>query len=136
MLVVALNPHIGYEHSARIALRAHHHGTTLREAALAFGLLSVEDFDRWIDPAALPAISPTRTRWVVATVSGRACNLRCCVAACNSVRIGAVSVPLGNDRCGGGPHRWLLAIILGTQNSKLDSSASPIYASAVRKYGV
>ncbi len=53
MLVTALNPHIGYENSARIALYAHHHGTTLRDAALKLGLLSAEDFDRWIDPAAM-----------------------------------------------------------------------------------
>ena len=38
MLVTALNPHIGYENSAKIALHAHHHGTSLREAALALGL--------------------------------------------------------------------------------------------------
>ena len=53
MLVTALNPHIGYENSAKIALHAHHHGTSLREAALALGLVSPVDFDRWIDPAAM-----------------------------------------------------------------------------------
>ena len=53
MLVTALNPHIGYEGSARIAMYAHHHGTTLREAALKLGLVSAEDFDRWIDPAGM-----------------------------------------------------------------------------------
>jgi fumarate hydratase class II len=53
MLVTALNPHIGYENSAKIALYAHHHSTTLREAALKLGLVSAEDFDRWIDPAAM-----------------------------------------------------------------------------------
>jgi fumarate hydratase class II len=53
MLVTALNPHIGYENSAKIALYAHHHGTTLREAALKLGLVTAEDFDRWIDPAAM-----------------------------------------------------------------------------------
>ncbi|MCC6193450.1 MAG: class II fumarate hydratase [Burkholderiales bacterium] len=53
MLVTALNPHIGYEKSAAIALKAHHEGTSLREAALALGILSREDFDRWIDPAAM-----------------------------------------------------------------------------------
>ena len=37
MLVTALNPHIGYENSAKIALYAHRHGTTLREAALEAG---------------------------------------------------------------------------------------------------
>ncbi len=53
MLVTALNPHIGYENSAKIALKAHRDGSTLREAALALGLVSAEDFDRWIDPAAM-----------------------------------------------------------------------------------
>jgi fumarate hydratase, class II len=58
MLVTALNPHIGYENSAKIALHAHHHGTTLREAALALGLVSAADFDRWIDPAAMTRPGP------------------------------------------------------------------------------
>ena len=58
MLVTALNPHIGYENSAKIALYAHHHGTTLREAALKLGLVTAEDFDRWIDPAAMTRPGP------------------------------------------------------------------------------
>jgi fumarate hydratase class II len=53
MLVTALNPHIGYENSAKIALAAHREGTSLREAALKLALVSAEDFDRWIDPAAM-----------------------------------------------------------------------------------
>jgi fumarate hydratase class II len=53
MLVTALNPHIGYENSAKIALAAHREGTTLREAALKLGLVSAEDFDRWVDAAAM-----------------------------------------------------------------------------------
>ena len=53
MLVTALNPHIGYENSAKIALKAHRDGSTLREAALSLGLVSAEDFDRWIDAAAM-----------------------------------------------------------------------------------
>jgi fumarate hydratase class II len=53
MLVTALNPHIGYENSAKIALYAHRHGTTLREAALKLELVSAKDFDRWIDPEAM-----------------------------------------------------------------------------------
>ncbi|HUF46980.1 MAG TPA: class II fumarate hydratase [Vicinamibacterales bacterium] len=51
MLVTALNPHIGYDNAAKIAKKAHRDGTTLREAALALGLVSAEDFDRWVDPA-------------------------------------------------------------------------------------
>jgi len=53
MLVTALNPHIGYENSAKIALAAHREGTSLRDAALKLGLVTAEDFDRWIDPAAM-----------------------------------------------------------------------------------
>ena len=50
MLVTALNPHIGYEKSASIALAAHRQGLSLREAALASGHLTVEQFDAWIRP--------------------------------------------------------------------------------------
>ncbi|MBC7309759.1 MAG: class II fumarate hydratase [Actinomycetales bacterium] len=50
MLVTALNPHIGYDKAAEIAKRAHAEGTTLREAAIATGHLSAEDFDRWVVP--------------------------------------------------------------------------------------
>ena len=53
MLVTALNPHIGYENAAKIALAAHREGSSLREAALKLGLVSAEDFDRWVDPAAM-----------------------------------------------------------------------------------
>ncbi len=51
MLVTALNPHIGYDKAAQIAKKAHHDGGTLREAALALGYVTAQDFDRWIDPA-------------------------------------------------------------------------------------
>ena len=50
MLVTALNPHIGYDNAAKIAKKAHAEGSTLREAALGLGLLSSEDFDRWVRP--------------------------------------------------------------------------------------
>ena len=50
MLVTALNPHIGYDNAARIAKRAHAQGCTLREAALALGLLTAEQFDAWVRP--------------------------------------------------------------------------------------
>jgi fumarate hydratase class II len=51
MLVTALNPHIGYEKSAAIALKAHREGGNLRDVAVASGLVSAEDFDRWVRPA-------------------------------------------------------------------------------------
>ncbi len=50
MLVTALNPHIGYDNAAKIAKKAHKDGTTLREAAVALGLVAAEDFDRFVDP--------------------------------------------------------------------------------------
>jgi fumarate hydratase class II len=57
MLVTALNPVIGYEKAAKIALHAHHQGTTLREAALDLGLISAEEFDRVMVPAKMVAPS-------------------------------------------------------------------------------
>jgi fumarate hydratase, class II len=53
MLVTALSPHIGYDRAAEIAKKAHHEGTTLREAALALGYVSAQDFDRWVKPEAM-----------------------------------------------------------------------------------
>ncbi len=50
MLVTALNPHIGYDKAAKIAKAAHQGGTTLREAALASGWVTAEQFDAWIVP--------------------------------------------------------------------------------------
>ncbi len=50
MLVTALNPHIGYDNSAKIAKNAHKNGTTLREEAIKLGLLSGEEFDRIVKP--------------------------------------------------------------------------------------
>ncbi len=50
MLVTALNPHIGYDNAAKIAKKAHAEGLTLKESALALGLVSAEDFDRWVVP--------------------------------------------------------------------------------------
>ena len=50
MLVTALNPHIGYDKAAFIAKKAHKEGTSLREAALASGYLSAEQFDTWVVP--------------------------------------------------------------------------------------
>ena len=53
MLVTALSPHIGYDRAAEIAKKAHREGTTLREAALALGYVSAQDFDRWVRPEAM-----------------------------------------------------------------------------------
>lgn len=50
MLVTALNPVIGYDKSAAIAKKAHQEGTTLREACLALGYLTGEQFDAAVKP--------------------------------------------------------------------------------------
>jgi fumarate hydratase class II len=50
MLVTALNPHIGYDKAAFIAKKAHHDGTSLREAAIASGHVTAEQFDQWVVP--------------------------------------------------------------------------------------
>lgn len=55
MLVTALNPHIGYDKSASIAKKAHAEGTTLREAALALGYVTAEQFDQWVKPGDMTA---------------------------------------------------------------------------------
>jgi len=50
MLVTSLNPHIGYDNAATIAKKAHKEGTTLKEAGMALGLLTSEQFDQWVRP--------------------------------------------------------------------------------------
>ena len=50
MLVTALNPHIGYDKAAATAKKAHKEGTTLKDAALALGYLTEEQFDAWVRP--------------------------------------------------------------------------------------
>lgn len=50
MLVTALNQVIGYDNAAKVAKKAHHEGTTLREAAMALGVISAEDFDKHVRP--------------------------------------------------------------------------------------
>ncbi|MGE0791792.1 MAG: class II fumarate hydratase [Sandaracinaceae bacterium] len=50
MNVTALNPVIGYDNAAKIAKKAHKDGTTLKEATLALGLLTAEQFDAAVRP--------------------------------------------------------------------------------------
>jgi fumarate hydratase class II len=50
MLVTALNPHIGYYKAAEIAQRAFRENTTLRQAAIASGYVTGEEFDAWVRP--------------------------------------------------------------------------------------
>ena len=53
MLVTALSPVIGYDAASRVAHYALHHDLSLKEAALKLGVISSEDFDRIVDPAAM-----------------------------------------------------------------------------------
>ncbi len=50
MLVTALNPHIGYEKAAQIAIKAHREDASLREAALSLGFVTADQFDEWVRP--------------------------------------------------------------------------------------
>ena len=50
MLVTALSPHIGYDKAAEVAHHAHIERSTLREAALALGYVTDEQFDEWVKP--------------------------------------------------------------------------------------
>jgi fumarate hydratase, class II len=50
MLVTALAPHIGYDKAAKVAKHAHATGALLRDAAIALGYVTGEDFDRWVRP--------------------------------------------------------------------------------------
>ncbi|HCP60886.1 MAG TPA: class II fumarate hydratase [Actinobacteria bacterium] len=50
MLVTALSPSIGYDKAAEIAKKAHHEGTTLKEAALSLGYMTEQDYDAAVKP--------------------------------------------------------------------------------------
>ena len=50
MLVTALSPRIGYDRAAEVAKKAHHEETTLKEAALALGYVSADEFDELVRP--------------------------------------------------------------------------------------
>jgi fumarate hydratase class II len=50
MLVTALSPKIGYDKAAEVAKKAHHEGTTLREAALALGYVTAQEYDQAVRP--------------------------------------------------------------------------------------
>ena len=51
MLATALTPHIGYDRAAEIAKLAHRDGSTLKQAALALGYVTEEEFDLWVRAA-------------------------------------------------------------------------------------
>ena len=50
MLVTALNPHIGYEKAAEIAIKAYREDISLRDAALELGFVTGDQFDKWVRP--------------------------------------------------------------------------------------
>lgn len=50
MLVTALNPYIGYDNAAKAAKKAFSDNSTLKEAVVALGLLSAEEFDQYVRP--------------------------------------------------------------------------------------
>jgi fumarate hydratase class II len=50
MLVTALSPVIGYDKASQTAHYALDHNLTLKDAALALGVVSAEEFDRIVDP--------------------------------------------------------------------------------------
>ena len=53
MLVTALAPHLGYDKAAQIAKKAQHDGATLKQAALALGYVTEQQFDAWVVPLAM-----------------------------------------------------------------------------------
>ncbi|SFV68855.1 Fumarate hydratase class II [hydrothermal vent metagenome] len=50
MLVTALNPYVGYDNAAKIAKTAHKNNSTLKETAIDLGLLTAEEFDKYVIP--------------------------------------------------------------------------------------
>jgi fumarate hydratase class II len=59
MLVTALNPHIGYEKSAEIALKAYRENKSLKEAASELGYVDEADFEKWVRPEDMTGPSHT-----------------------------------------------------------------------------
>ncbi|MBL4730347.1 MAG: class II fumarate hydratase [Sulfurimonas sp.] len=55
MLVTALNPYIGYDNAAKIAKTAHKNNATLKETAIDLGLLTADEFDRYVIPENMTA---------------------------------------------------------------------------------
>jgi fumarate hydratase class II len=58
MLVTALAPRIGYDNAARIARKAYDDGLTLRQAAVALGLVTEAQFDEWVKVEEMLGPSP------------------------------------------------------------------------------
>lgn len=58
MLVTALNPHIGYDNAAKVALKAYNDGTSLQDACVALGFLSADVFQQLVRPEQMLAPQP------------------------------------------------------------------------------
>ena len=50
MLVTALTPAVGYDKAAEIAKKAHEENITLKEACVAMGVMTAEEFDKAVKP--------------------------------------------------------------------------------------
>ena len=50
MLVTALNPYIGYDKASKVAKKAYNENSTLREAIIALGYMTGEEFDKAVVP--------------------------------------------------------------------------------------
>ena len=55
MLVTALNPYIGYDKAAKISKNAHHKGLSLKQSAIELGILTEEEFDKYVRPENMTA---------------------------------------------------------------------------------
>jgi fumarate hydratase class II len=53
MLVTALNPHIGYDKAAAVAKKAIKENVSLKDACVALGYLTAEQFDKFVDPVSM-----------------------------------------------------------------------------------
>lgn len=53
MVATALNTHIGYEKAAKIAKKAHAENSTLKEAGVALGFYTPEEYDEWVNLLAM-----------------------------------------------------------------------------------
>ena len=48
MLVTALNPHLGYDKTSQISIKAYHENISLKQAAIDLGYLTKEEYDKWV----------------------------------------------------------------------------------------
>ena len=61
MLVTALNPHIGYDKSAKVAKKAYEEGITLKEAAIGLEFLTADEFDSFVRPEEMTGPKATKS---------------------------------------------------------------------------